>query len=146
MANCCANTCGKSVAAAASKKETSHRKHRRGTLKLLGRATTVGKNIGELCRSLYEREGQVAVRRILGLLSFFKKYGAASCDEACELAMETGGGYHFVRKYLERRPATLGLLQIDPIIRQLTIYRDLIEQRGNVPSIDITSTQENAPL
>lgn len=118
-----------------------------GTLKLLGRATTVGKNIGQLARSLYEREGQVAVRRILGLLSYAKKYGAATCDEACELAMETGGGYHFVRKYLERRPPTpLSLIQIDPIIRQLTLYRDLIEQRGNNPSIDTTSTPENAPL
>ena len=118
-----------------------------GTLKLLGRATTVGKNIGQLARSLYEREGQVAVRRILGLLSYAKKYGAATCDEACELAMETGGGYHFVRKYLERRPPTpLSLIQIDPIIRQLTLYRDLIEQRGDNPSIDTTSTQENAPL
>ena len=116
-----------------------------GTVKLLGRATTVGKNIGELCRSLYEREGQVAVRRILGLLSLAKKHGAASCDEACELAMETGGGYHFVRKYLERRPAALGLKQIDPIIRQLTLYRDLIEQRELNPNPP-TSPPENAPL
>jgi transposase len=112
-----------------------------GTLKLLGRATTVGKNIGELARSLYEREGQVAVRGILGLLSLAKKYGAAACDEACELVMETGGGYHVVRKYLERRPAALGLRQIDPIIRQLTIYRDLIESRGNT-----TSTNQENPL
>ena len=116
-----------------------------GTLKLLGRATTVGKNIGELARSLYEREGQVAVRRILGLLSLAKKHGAATCDEACELAMETGGGYHFVRKYLERRPAALGLKQIDPIIRQLTLYRDLIEQR-ELNTNPHTSPQENAPL
>ena len=119
-----------------------------GTLKLLGRATTMGKNIGELCRSLYEREGQAAVRRILGVLSYAKKYGAAACDEACELAMETGSGtYHFVRKYLERRPAApLSLIQINPIIRELTIYRDLIESRANHPSTDIASTQENLPL
>lgn len=118
-----------------------------GTLKLLNRATTVGKNIGALARSLHEREGQAAVRRILGLLSMAKKYGAATCDEACEMGMETGSGnYHFVRKYLERRPASLGLRQIDPIIRQLTLYRDLIEQRGN-PSANKTSTnQEKAPL
>jgi transposase len=113
------------------------------TVKLLGRATTVGKHIGELARSLYEREGQVAVRRILGLLSYAKKHGAATCDEACELAMETGGGYHFVRKYLERRPAApLSLIQINPIIRELTLYRDLIESRGNITP----NTQENSPL
>jgi transposase len=119
-----------------------------GTLKLLNRATTVGKNIGALARSLYEREGQGAVRRILGLLSLAKKYGAATCDEACEMGLETGSGhYHFVRKYLERRRASLGLRQIDPIIRQLTLYRDLIEQRGNPSANETTAkNQENAPL
>ena len=114
------------------------------TVKLLGRATTMGKHIGELARSIYEREGQVAVRGIFGLLSLAKKYGAATCDEACELAMETGRGtYHFVRKYLERRPAApLSLIQINPIIRELTLYRDLIENRGNITP----HTEENAPL
>ena len=105
------------------------------TLKLLNRAATAGKHIGALARSFYEREGQAAVRRILGLLSYAKKFGAASCEEACEMAVETGGGYHFVRKYLERRkPPLLNLNQIDPIIRQLTLYRDLIEQRAALPT------------
>ena len=105
------------------------------TLKLLNRAATAGKHIGALARSFYEREGQAAVRRILGLLSYAKKFGAASCEEACEMAVETGGGYHFVRKYLERRkPPLLNLNQIDPIIRQLTLYRDLIEQRTALPT------------
>lgn len=107
------------------------------TLKLLERAARTGKSTGALCRSLYESEGPAAVRRILGVLHLAKKYGAASCDEACEMAVETGaGGYRFVRKYLERRkPPLASLNQIDPIIRQLTLYRDLIEQR----------TQENCP-
>jgi len=114
------------------------------TLKLLNRAATTGKHIGELARSLYEREGQVTVRGIFGLLSLAKKYGAATCDEACELALETGRGtYHFVRKYLERRPAApLSLIQINPIIRELALYRDLIESRGNITA----HTEENAPL
>jgi hypothetical protein len=84
------------------------------------------------------------VRRILGLLSYAKKYGAATCNEACELAAETGGGYTFVRKYLDRRPTTFGLKQIDPIIRQLTLYRDLIEQR-ELSTNPNTSPQENHP-
>ena len=38
--------------------------------------------------------------------------------------------YRFVRRYLERRtPAPLSLRQVDPLIRQLSLYRDLIEQR-----------------
>ena len=34
----------------------------------------------------------------------------------------------FVRRWLERRPA-LTLRQVDPIIRQLTLYRDLIDSK-----------------
>ena len=38
--------------------------------------------------------------------------------------------YPFLRKYLERMPAApLSLRQIDPLIRQLTLYRDLIDSR-----------------
>ena len=38
----------------------------------------------------------------------------------------------FVRRYLERNPqAPLSLKQVDPLIRELTQYRDLIQQRIN---------------
>ena len=38
--------------------------------------------------------------------------------------------YRFVRRYLERRPrAPLSLRQVDPLIRELTHYRDLINQK-----------------
>jgi hypothetical protein len=47
------------------------------------------------------------------------------------VALETGATeYHFVRRYLERGPQLpLNLRQVDPLIRQLTLYRDLIESR-----------------
>jgi hypothetical protein len=35
--------------------------------------------------------------------------------------------YRFVRRYLERRPhPQMFLRQIDPLIRELTVYRDFI--------------------
>ena len=38
--------------------------------------------------------------------------------------------YRFVRRYLERRPqAPLSLQQVDPLIRELVHYRDLINHR-----------------
>jgi len=38
--------------------------------------------------------------------------------------------YHFVRRYLEHNPQLpLSLRQVDPLIRQLNLYRDLIEKR-----------------
>jgi hypothetical protein len=81
---------------------------------------------------MHRLKGETAVRRILGMLSLAKKYGAAAADDACAAALEVGVcEYRFVRRYLERRPQLpLSLLQVDPLIRQLTLYRDLIENRN----------------
>ena len=71
------------------------------------------------------------MRRIQGMLSLAKKYGAASVDEACSAALEVGSSeYRFVRRYLERHPQMpLSLRQVDPLIRELTLYRDFIENK-----------------
>ena len=101
------------------------------THQLLRRAEITGPHIGALCQSMYRTQGPIAVRRILGVLSLVKKYGIASADDACAVALETGAcDYRFVRRYLEHNPQLpLSLWQIDPLIRQLTAYRDLIENR-----------------
>jgi transposase len=102
-----------------------------GTQQLLGRADHAGSQIGVLCRSMHREHGEVAVRRILGVLSLAKKHGAASVDDACAAALEGGScEYRFVRRYLERGPQLpLSLRQVDPLIRQLTEYRDFIENK-----------------
>jgi hypothetical protein len=71
------------------------------------------------------------VRRILGVLSLAKKFGTAAVDDACAVALEMGvHEYQFVRRYLERCPqAPLTSQQVDPLIRQLVEYRDLINYR-----------------
>lgn len=101
------------------------------THQLLRRAEITGPHIGALCQVMYRNQGQVAVRRILGVLSLVKKYGLASADDACAIALETGAcEYRFVRRYLEHNPQLpLSLRQVDPLIRQLTLYRELIENR-----------------
>ena len=101
------------------------------TEQLLRRAELTGIHIGALCRAMHEAEGQVAVRRILGVLALTKKYGIASADEACAIGLESGAcSYRFVRRYLERNPQLpLSLRQVDPLIRQLIHYRELIESR-----------------
>ena len=51
---------------------------------------------------------------------------------ALDLAVPT---YRFLRRYLERRPSVpLTLRQVDPLIRQLTLYRDLIDRTTGDPS------------
>ena len=108
------------------------------TSQLLHRAEKAGTHIGALCQAMHRQQGELAVRRILGVLSLAKKYGVASTDDACAMALETGTcEYHFVRRYLEHNPQLpLSLRQVDPLIRQLTLYRDLIENR---------TRQENQP-
>jgi len=98
---------------------------------LLERAQKAGVHIGELCRALHQRQGVPAVRRIQGVLALAKKFGTAAVDQACVLALEMGApDYRFVKRYLEHGPPLpLNLRQVDPLIRELQQYRDLIAQR-----------------
>ena len=96
------------------------------TAQLLRRAGHAGTQVGVLCVAIYQRQGEVGIRRILGILSLAKKYGTAALEDACAAAIEIGvPEYRFVRRYLERRPQ-LTLRQVDPLIRELTEYRDFI--------------------
>ncbi len=94
------------------------------------RADRIGEHTGKLCRQIHSHDGQVGVRRILGVLSLARKYGPVQVDQACSVAFEIGGtSYRFVRRYLERQPSLpLTVRQVDPIIRELTHYRDVIER------------------
>jgi len=99
---------------------------------LLLRAGRAGRQIGLACQTMYEEGGQEAVRRIQGMLSLAKKHGPAVVDEACILALEAGAvnHYRFVCRYLERdTQLPLSLRQVDPLIRELTEYRDFIQSK-----------------
>jgi transposase len=103
----------------------------RSTEALLRRAHFAGDHIGTLCEQIHKTDGEPGVRRVLGVLALAKKHGSATVDEAAQAALELGAPtYRFLRRYLERRtPAPLSLRQVDPLIRQLTLYRDLIDHR-----------------
>ena len=103
------------------------------TLTLLARAERVGTSAAALCQHLHRHEGEAAVRRILGVLSLVKRHGAARVEAASTQALELSvPTYRFVERTLARSaaPAPLALKQIDPLIRQLTLYRDAIERRS----------------
>jgi transposase len=106
------------------------------TLTLLARARHAGAHLHAVCTYIHEHEGAAGVRRILGVLALAKKYGPAAADDAAKAALELQvPSYRFVRRYLERRPAApLTLTQIDPLIRQLSLYRDLIDQQTGDPT------------
>jgi hypothetical protein len=57
-------------------------------------------------------------------------------DDACAAALEMGApNYRFVKCYLDRgSPLRLGLRQVDPLIRHLTEYRDVIQRMTRSPA------------
>ncbi len=96
------------------------------TAQLLARAARAGLHIGTFCEAIHRHQGELGVRRILGVLSLAKKFGVSAADDACAAALELGiHEYRFVRRYLERQPQLM-LRQVDPLIRELIQYRDLI--------------------
>lgn len=101
------------------------------TLTLLSQAARAGAPIGTLCETIHRRDGALGVRRILGVLGLVKKHSAPVVADACTAALELGvADYRFVRRYLERHaPPPLTLRQVDPLIRELTHYRDVIARK-----------------
>jgi transposase len=99
------------------------------TVQLLARAAKAATHIGQLCEAIYRNEAELGIRRILGVMTLAKKYGVAAVDDACAAALDLGvENYRFVRRYLERHPQ-LSLRHVDPLIRSLTEYRDLINRK-----------------
>jgi hypothetical protein len=80
---------------------------------------------------MHRRDGQPGMRRVVALVGLVKKHGHFAVDEACSLALAAGAPtYRFVRTYLDRKPhPALSLRQVDPLIRDLTLYRDLIARK-----------------
>ena len=105
------------------------------TVALLARAKTAGVHISAVCEHIHKHEGASGIRRMLGVLALAKKYGPAVADDAAKAALDLGvPTYRFLRRYLERRlPVPLTLRQVDPLIRQLTLYRDLIDRKTGDP-------------
>jgi transposase len=105
------------------------------TLALLEAAMRVGPTVSTICDHIHRHEGEAGVRRILGVLTLAKKHGPAVLEDAAKAALDLGvPTYRFLRRYLERRlPAPLTLRQVDPLIRQLTLYRDLIDRKTGDP-------------
>ena len=99
------------------------------TAQVLARAGRAGTHIGAFCQAIHQHQGEAGICRILGVLSLAKNFGVPAVEDACAAALELRVyEYRFVRRYLERRPQ-LTLRQVDPLIRELTQYRDLINAK-----------------
>ena len=106
------------------------------TVNLLAKANRAGKSIGALCAEIHSRGKEGGVRQILGVLSLAKKHGVDAIEKTCGTALEVGApSYRFVRRWIERNPPVpVTLRQVDPLIRELTLYRDIINQETEANS------------
>jgi transposase len=106
------------------------------TVALLEAAMRIGPSVSTICDHIHRHEAEAGIRRILGVLALAKKHGPAVVEDAATAALDLGvPTYRFLRRYLERRPPVpLTLRQVDPLIRQLTLYRDLIDRTTGDPS------------
>ena len=95
-----------------------------------------GPAISTICDHIHRHDGAAGRPPHPRCAALARKHGPSVAEEAVTTALELGvPTYGFLRRHLDRRPvAPLSLRQVDPFIRQLTLYRDLIDGRTADPS------------
>src|SRR5438105_346044 len=83
---------------------------------------------GAIADAVYADNRILGVRRVLGLCGLAKKHGVIAVERAAKVALDAGAlTYRAVKACLVHHQATpLALRQVDPLIRGLTEYRDLV--------------------
>ena len=127
------NTCVGRAADIASKRKTEAVKRRSAHSNCLCRADRAGiADRRSLPRHVRGTGARLAVRRILGVLSLAKKYGVARLwmthapprlRSAYANTISSAAIWRGIRNW------PLSLPQVDPLIRELTIYRDFIDNK-----------------
>ena len=103
------------------------------TQQLLARAEKAGDAHRRALQRHASEEGSPPCAAFRAFCRSPRNMAPRAVDDACAAALEVEVyDYHFVRRYLERDPQlSLSLRQVDPLIRQLTLYRDVIEHELN---------------
>ena len=125
-----------SAAVIASKTRTAHRKRRSRIAATAGAGRQAGAHIGALCANharAARTESPCAAFRAFCALGQEVRRGRV--DDACAAALEVGRVRLPLRAPLSgaERATAAELRQVDPLIRQLTLYRDLIDSNEPVP-------------
>ena len=114
------------------REEDRSRKTPPGVPALLARAERLGKSVHIVAKAILEYDGPApGIRRVQGTLGLAKKYGQGPLEKACAFAVQSGvTNYRFIKSYLEHAPSEpITLKQVHPLIRELSQYQQLLEQR-----------------
>lgn len=103
---------------------------------LFVRAHGIGVAAGAIADAEYATNRITGIRRTLGLCALAKKHGAIAVERAAKVALDAGAHtYRAVKACLvHHQAAPLALRQVDPMIRELTAYRDLVCRITGEPS------------
>ena len=106
---------------------------------LLKRARQLGPHIGALCTAIAAADiEEFAVRRVRAILKTAQDDGIDHVEVACTVAIAAGAPtYRCVRAWLDHHKP-VALAQVDPLIRELTAYRDVVARHSS----STTTTQE----
>lgn len=111
------------------RKESEARRASSALDEILKAAARAGPSVGKLCCAVAnDNIEELAQRRIRAVLRLAQKHSAEYVDKVCAIALHAGAPTHrFVRTYLEHHPPVpLALKQVDPLIRDLLAYRDVV--------------------
>jgi transposase len=100
------------------------------TAELVQRGHRLGQNIGVVCAAVAATDlEEFAIRRLRSLLTMAEKFGADHVEIGCRVAIAAGAPTHrCVRAWLDHHPPA-PLAQVNPLIRELTAYRDVVARR-----------------
>ena len=103
-----------------------------GVTALMVRAHGIGTAAGTIADAIYADDHVKGVRRVLGLCALAKKHGVTVVERAAQVALDAGAHtYRAVKACLDHQQAIpIGLRQIDPLIRDLTEYRDVVRRKA----------------
>lgn len=103
---------------------------------VIARAHGIGPAAGAIADAEYAANHIIGIRRVLGLCALAKKHGVIAVERAATVALDAGAlTYRAVKACLvHHQAAPLALRQVDPMIRELTAYRDLVCRITGDPS------------
>jgi hypothetical protein len=109
------------------------------TVELVKLARRHGEHIGIVSAAVATNDHEeYAVRRIKALLAQVHRHGVGHIETACRVAVAAGAPtYRCVRAWLDHHPPA-PLAQVDPLIRNLIAYRDVVTR--NIEQTDLKET------